>query len=323
LDDAVNLVRTRLRDSLGLPFPGVLLLTLPANSAPDAAVVFEVHGVPVLAFQVPPQHLLLAFPAGQPPAHVADGFVGPALFGIATQWVPQAAVPDGIDASALHGPESALALTMLRIIETRPHKFVGVQEALILSHQLEQELPELDREMRQAVPLPRLAEVCRLLLEEGISLRDLSGLAQALVDYAAREKDTTQLVEKVRCALSDQITHQHTNAKGELAAVIFSPELEEQLAAAVRVNTRGSHLPLPQSVKEALLRQVERAFAGKSVSGLTAVLLVHTPELRPALRSLLRESGLSQRAVLSVDELRPNLNVLVVGEVDQDVLQQQ
>jgi type III secretion protein V len=187
----------------------------------------------------------------------------------------------------------------------------------VLANQLEAQLPELEREMRQSAPLPRVAEVCRMLLEEGISLRDLRGLAQALVDHASKEKDNQALVEKVRRALCDQITHQFTNAKGELAAVILSPEIEEQLSAGIRVSTKGSSLSLPQSIKEALLKQIERALKSKGVPGLTSVLLVHTPDIRPALRTLLKDSGLSLSPVLSADELRPNLNVLVIGEVNE------
>ncbi len=316
LDEAVALARTQLRESMGLPFPGLVL----GSTSESGTVTFDVHGVPALSFAMPAGHALVAMMPNARVTHLKESQGGPDLFGLATRWVPVAELPGDLDPTWIHGPEAALVLAMRRLIENRPHKFIGVQEALVLSHQLEAELPELDREMRQAAPLPRVAEVCRWLLEEGVSLRDLSGLAQALVDHAAKEKDTGQLVEKVRRALSDQITHQHTNAKGELAAVILSPELEEQLAASVRVSSKGSNLALPQSPKDALLDQLTRAFQGKTVPGLTAVLLVHTPEIRPALRSLLKESGLFNRAVLSVDELRPNLNVMVVGEVDHAVL---
>jgi type III secretion protein V len=325
LDDAVNLVRTSLRQTLGLPFPGVALGT----NTHSSTVTFEVHGVPVLAFQVPADHMLVAILPTQKLEHLPTGIHGTDLFGLGTRWVPQTETTGSIDPSTVHSLEAALALALQRTIETRAHQFIGVQEALVLAHQLESQLPELEREMRQSAPLPRVAEVCRMLLEEGISLRDLRdlrdlrGLAQALVDHANKEKDTPALVEKVRRALSDQITHQHTNTKGELAAVILSPELEEQLSAGVRVSTKGSSLALPQSIKEALLTKIGRALKGKGVPGLTTVLLVHTPEIRPALRALLRESDLSNATVLSVDELKPNLNVLVVGEVDQSVLSAQ
>lgn len=316
LDEAVATARNRLRESLGLPFPGLVLGT----TTESGTVTFDVHGVPALSFVVPANHVLLSPAAKSPSARIHGGQSGPDLFGLVTRWVPVDELPEGIDPALVHNVEASLALSLQRLIENRPYKFLGVQEALVLSRQLEAELPELDREMRQAAPLPRMAEVCRWLLEEGVSLRNLSGLAQALVDYAAKEKDTGQLVEKVRRALTDQITHQHTNARGELAAVILSPELEEQLAASVRVSSKGSSLALPQIPKDALLDQLTRAFQGETVPGLTAVLLVHTPEIRPALRNLLKESALSVHAVLSVDELRPNLNVMVVGEVNHSAL---
>jgi len=313
LDDAVARSRLHLREALGLPFPGLAL----AEGAAHGQVAFDVHGVPALQFHVPAAHALLVMREGSRAANFSGAEAGPDLFGLATRWVPMDVVSDQWEPELVHELESALAFAMQRLIESRPHKFIGVQEALVLSHQLESELPELDKEMRQAAPLPRLAEVCRRLLEEGVSLRDLSGLAQALVDHAAKEKDTGQLVEKVRRALTDQITHQHTNAKGELAAVILTPELEEQLASSVRVSSRGSSLALPQGPKDALLADLGRAFTASAVPGLSAVLLVHVPEIRPALRSLLKESELFGRPVISVEELRPHLNVLVVGEVGQ------
>jgi type III secretion protein V len=317
LDDAVARMRAAVRAAWGLPFPGVAL----NSDAPSGTVVIDVHGIPAIQFAVPSDHrLVIVQPDARVPA-LPGGRPGPNLLGLSSQWTPAPAVPEGVDAAALHEPEAVLALALERLIDSRPHKFFGVQEALVLSQRLEAELPELEREMRQAVPLPRLAEIGRALLEEGISLSHLAAIAQALVDHAAREKDTSQLVEKVRRALSDQITHQHTNARGELAAVILSPDLEDRLAAAVRVSSRGSHLALPTTVKQSLLAAIGKTFHARSVPGLRTVLLVHTPEIRPALRTLLRESETADHAVLAVDELRPNLNVLVIGEVAAPVLQ--
>jgi type III secretory pathway component EscV len=315
LDDAVARMRAAVRTTWGLPFPGVAL----SSDAPSGTVAVDVHGIPAIQFAVPSDHRLLIAPPNTRVPALAGGQRGPELLGLGSHWTPSA--PDGVDASALHEPEAVLALVLKRLIDLRPHKFFGVQEALVLSQRLEAELPELEREMRQAVPLPRLAEIGRALLEEGVSLSHLAAIAQALVDHAAREKDTAQLVEKVRRSLSDQITHQHTNARGELAAVILSPELEDQLAAAVRVSSRGSHLALPTTLKESLLSAIGDAFQARSVAGLRAVLLVHTPEIRLALRALLRESDMGERTVLAVDELRPNLNVLVISEVAASVLQ--
>jgi type III secretory pathway component EscV len=316
LDDAVARMRAAVRTTWGLPFPGVAL----SADAPSGMVGIDVHGIPAIQFTVPSDHrLVIVQPNARVPA-LTGGQPGPDLLGLSTHWTPAPAVPESVEADA-HEPEAVLALVLKRLIDMRPHKFFGVQEALVLSQRLEAELPELEREMRQAVQLPRLAEIGRALLEEGISLSHLAAIAQALVDHGAREKDTSQLVEKVRRALSDQITHQHTNARGELAAVILSPELEDQLAAAVRVSSRGTHLALPTTVKDSLLAAVGQAFQARSLPGLRAVMLVHTPEIRLALRALLRESEMGDRTVLAVDELRPNLNVLVIGEVAASVLQ--
>jgi type III secretion protein V len=312
LDAAVAEMRIGLLSRLGIPFPGV---ALSFGSTLETAVRIDVHGVPVLSFEVPEGH---ALSLADSEAGLLNGMLpGPNLFGMATNWTPTERSAEGDHLSI----ESALALSLQRVIETRAHKFIGVQEALVLSQRLEAELPELERELRQIVPLPRLAEVCRLLVEERVSLRDLSGLAQALVDNAAKEKDTPQLVEKVRRALADQISHQHSNAEQELAAVLLSPELEEQLAAAVRISSRGSQFALPPVARQGLVTQIERLLKKQHLPGLGNVLLVHTGEIRPALRALMRDAGFADWPVLSVDELRPNLHVRVLGDVELAALQ--
>ncbi|MDT7836035.1 flagellar biosynthesis protein FlhA [Aquabacterium sp. OR-4] len=281
----------------------------------DARLLDEAVGTERLRLQ---QQLGLPFPGLMlvPATHEAPA--GQLVFEV--HGVPVLSLAfDSLEA-ANDGPEAALAQALRQVIEARASRFMGVQEALVLTQMLEAQMPELERELRQCTPLPRLAEVARRLLDEGVSLRDLPGLAQALVDHAAREKDTTALVEKVRQALGDQITHQHANAKGELAALVLAPELEDQLAAALRASVQGSHLALPHAAREGLLLAMAQAMARRQVPGLRTVLLVHTATLRPALRVLLRDSSLADRAVLCAGELRANLNVLVVDEIGPDSL---
>lgn len=262
------------------------------------------------------QHTLgLPFPGLTLAPAAADAPAGQVVFELHGVPVSQLALPAGAEDA-----EAMLARAMRQVIEARAERFMGVQEALVLTQLLESQMPELERELRQSTPLPRLAEVARRLLAEGVPLRDLPGLAQALVDHAAREKDTGALVEKVRQALGEQITHQHTQNGGQLAALVLAPELEEQLAGSLRSSLQGSHLALPHAAREGLLQAMAAALARRQVPGLQAVLLVHTATLRPALHALLRDTPLAGRAVLSADELRANLEVLVVDEVGPDCL---
>jgi len=104
--------------------------------------------------------------------------------------------------------------------------------------------------------------------------------------------------------------------------VLLSPELEEQLAAAVRVSARGSQFALHPGARQGLLARIEQLLRARQLPGLVSVLPVHMAEIRPALRALLRDSGHANQPVLSVEELRPNLHVRVLGDVEPQVLKQ-
>lgn len=319
LDELFGTLRGALQLSTGLPFPGVTL----AGGIEEGCVAVDVHGVPALTLVVPEGRALVPLALARA-RRWPVGLPGPVLVQLSTVWVSADEVTDGDgskdDALSLEG---SLAVLVRGVIESRPARFLGVQEAMVLMQQLEASFPQLERELRQAVPAPRLAEVGRRLLEERVSLHDLPQLAQALIDHAPREKDNAQLVERVRQALGEQLTHQYTNVRDELVAVILSPDLEDQLAGSLRVSSQGSSFALPQGAGEALVSGIARALEPTSAAaaqGLRTVVLVHTPALRSALRALLRDRGQGEAAVLSAEELRPNLNVLVVSEIGSSAL---
>jgi type III secretion protein V len=312
LDGAMAAERRQLTSEWGLPFPGVQLL--PCDAAGLLAI--DVHGVPVLQLQVDgPRCLALgAAPAGSE--------AGPDLFGQPTRWVDK---DEAVDSLSM---EKWLALAVRRCVSDRPDRFMDVQAALTLTQELEASHPEMESELRQMVPLPRLAEVCRMLLAEGISLSDLTGLAQALIDHAGREKDSVALVDKVRVSLSEQVTDRfverlasdHASA-GTLRAVLLAPQLEDQLAASVRVSNKGHQLVVPLAFRSGFLAQVEQLQWNqwRQQFKREAVLLVHRAELRPALRSFLLSAGLGRVPVLCADELVPDVQVTVLADVSLEM----
>src|SRR5262249_18519582 len=96
----------------------------------------------------------------------------------------------------------------LALVRARAADFVGIAETQHLLDQLEQVAPAL---VRQTVPKPLgvslLADVLRRLVEEGVSIRDLRAILEALSSVATAEKDPLNLTEFVRGQLRRATTY--------------------------------------------------------------------------------------------------------------------
>ena len=189
--------------------------------------------------------------------------------------------------------------------------FLGIQETRAILEGLEDKYGELTKEVLRIMPLQRIAESLRLLVDEGVSIRNRRGLLEAMVEWAGRESDAGRLTEHLRAALSRQISHQYADRNRVISAFVLAPSLEEQLRSAIRRQDKGRDL-LPEDMSRPLLMQLRKLCEMLPESDAT-VLLVH-PELRRGMRRLIVRAEL-QLPVLSFRELATEYNLQAVGNL--------
>jgi type III secretion protein V len=189
--------------------------------------------------------------------------------------------------------------------------FLGIQETRSILERLEDKYGELTKEVLRIMPLQRIAESLRLLVDEGVSIRNRRGLLEAMVEWAGRENDAGRLTEHLRAALSRQISHQYADRNRVISAFVLAPSLEEQLRSAIRRQDKGRDL-VPEDMSRPLLMQLRKLCEVLPESDAT-VLLVH-PELRRGMRRLIVRAEL-QLPVLSFRELATEYNLQAVGNL--------
>jgi type III secretion protein V len=189
--------------------------------------------------------------------------------------------------------------------------FLGIQETRSILERLEDRYGELTKEVLRIMPLQRIAESLRLLVDEGVSIRNRRGLLEAMVEWAGRENDAGRLTEHLRAALSRQISHQYADRNRVISAFVLAPSLEEQLRSAIRRQDKGRDL-VPEDMSRPLLMQLRKLCEVLPESDAT-VLLVH-PELRRGMRRLIVRAEL-QLPVLSFRELATEYNLQAVGSL--------
>jgi len=200
------------------------------------------------------------------------------------------------------------ALTVLR---HRAADFIGIAETQSLLDQLEQVAPAT---VRQVVPKPvsvtLLADILRRLVEEGVSVRDLRGVLEALSQVAQADKDPLNLAEYVRSQQRRAITHQLTSGSGELEVLLLDPAIEDTIRGAISRTAAGSFLTLGPAAARDVVRSIRRA--RDAATSDTSVLLTQ-PDVRRFVRKLV-EVELPELRVVSYAELLPEIAVKPLGK---------
>ena len=207
-------------------------------------------------------------------------------------------------------PDEIIAEHLLRVLRQHGHMFVGIQETQALLEGLQRTHPHLVREVVPKLVSPvLLADVLQRLAREGISLRHLGDVLEALAKRAGGESDAAVLGEEVRAALRRQITFKYSNSDGSVGVFFIDSMIEETVREAIRKTSAGSHLALEPALSGDIVAAVKRA-----VENVDSPIILTTGDIRRHLRGLL-ESEQPQVAVLAYQELLPEAKLQTLGRI--------
>ena len=151
-----------------------------------------------------------------------------------------------------------------------------------------------------------LSEILRRLVDEGLSIRDLKSILEALSQAPASEKDPLALTEQVRAHLRRAVTHQLTQGQARLSVIMLDPSLEEVIRTSVTRTSAGAFLALAPDAARDIVKAITRALQQAQTKGKTSVALMTAPDTRRFVRRLI-ETDLPQLKVVSPAELLPEI----------------
>ncbi len=170
--------------------------------------------------------------------------------------------------------------------------------------------------VRDMVPDPvsygLLTKVIQNLLREGIPVKDLLTIIEAIADNIEKTQDPDILTEFVRQSLSRLITSLYAK-DGVLTALSLSPEAEEFILKKVKEND-GYLPPLDPVFVQNLVKSVSEGVSHFLRQQLVPILLT-SPAVRRFVRTIL-EPYLPNVAVVSYSEIEPGIQLNIVGVVD-------
>jgi flagellar biosynthesis protein FlhA len=308
--DRVKGLRRKLAIDKGLIIPPVR--TRDNVSLIGDTYAIRLHGVEVAQGTAPPGRMLAI--GGGLDALPGETTTEP-VFGIPAKWVPAELRQQALVAGATVIDRSSVITTHLgEIASVQAGRLLSAQQVRILLDAVKGTDPAIVEEMAGAqVTLTDLHRVLCGLLDEGVPIRDLVRIIEAVTERARVSKDPEALLEAARTALGPAITALYAK-DGALPVITFDASLERGLAESVRPGDDGTVLAVDPALAEGLVTEVQSLALQAEQTGREPV-LVCTTRLRPALRRLLA-AAVPRLGVLSVNELGPQVTLDRIGVVN-------
>ena len=276
-------------------------------------------GVELSKSEVLPSHVLAIDPGTAQRGAIQGVATKEPAFGLPALWVPESMREQAqlagytvVDAS------SAIATHLSEIIKRHGHELLGRQEVQALLDETAKVHPRLVEELIPTLlPLGSVVRILGNLLREGIPIRDLRSVLEAIADHASSTKDPELLTEIARQALSRTITRQHQAPDGTLPVITLDPRLDRSLSEQVAALPQGGMLNLDPGTSQKLLTALKQAAERVAARGQQPVVLC-SPALRRHIRRL-TDRILRTVPVLGLNEIDAMVQLQSLDTIRLDV----
>jgi flagellar biosynthesis protein FlhA len=309
----VSMIRRQIAGELGIVIPAVRIHDELGMDSHE--YLLKVRGSEIARGRIMPGHLL-----AMDPGDAVGGLQGipttePA-FGLPAVWVHESARAEAESLGyTVVDAESMIVTHLTETIRSHAAELLTRQDVKALLDQLkESNAAVVEEVVPEVLSLGEIQRVLQSLLSEGVAVRDLGTIMEAIGDKARITRDTGLLTEYARQALGRAITAPHLDERLCLRAITLDPAIEQEVATSITQTTDGEYLaidpPRAQAIVGALRAQVEHATAQ---GGRGAVLLC-SARVRRHLRRLIAQAQ-PHLPVCSYNEIAPGVNVETIGVI--------
>jgi flagellar biosynthesis protein FlhA len=309
----VKTIRRQIASELGVVIPPVRIHDEVGLEAHEYVV--KVRGAEVAQGRILAGHQLAMDP-GDAVGQLSGVPTTEPAFGIPATWIPDAA---RAEAEALGytvvDRESVIVTHLTETIRANAGDMLTRQDTRQLLDQLkETNAAVVEEVVPDVLQLGEVQRVLQNLLREGVSVRDLGTIVEAIGDKARVTRDPSVLAEYARQALGRTITAPHLDAERKLRAISLDPAVEQEVSDSIAQTADGEYLVMEPSRAQMLVSMLKEQVDTSLAHGGRPVLLC-SARVRRHLRRLC-EQALPQLPVCSYNEVMPGIRVETVGVVN-------
>lgn len=224
-------------------------------------------------------------------------------FGIPARWISEdKKVMADVAGYTLIDPVSVMITHLSEIIRKHCHEILTRQDVKTMVENIKATNPTMVEDLiPNVVSYGYLQKVLAMLLSEGIPIRDMETILEALGDHAAAMKDIDIMVEYVRQSLKRTVTRRFAEANS-LRVITIDPRIEDMIVASVKKSDQGSYLSMdPETIQRIVAKTTDEVNKIKDV--IPTVIVLTSPIVRVYFKKM-------------IDQFIPGLTVLSYSEID-------
>lgn len=313
VEDMIPKMRQALYQDLGVRFPGVHVRTEAPNLEADEYSIF-LNEVPTVRGKIFETALLTTENAETLRRYNVPFTTTKNALGQPSVWVDRKYQEILQKANIkFWKPLEVIILHLSYFYKQHAADFIGIQEVRGILEFIEKSYPDLVKEVTRLVPLQKMTEIFKRLVQEQISIKDLRTILEALSEWAQTEKDTVLLTEYVRSSLKRYISYKYSQGQSILSVYLLDPEIEDMVRGAIKQTSAGSYLALDPDSVQLILNAARAVIVPTPVGGQPPVMLTAI-DVRRFARKLI-EGEFPEMAVVSYQEIVPEIRIQPLGRI--------
>ena len=211
-------------------------------------------------------------------------------------------------------PSTAIATHMNKVLRDNGAELLSHDETQKLLDKLATRSPKLVEELVPGkLGLGVVTRTLQNLLNEGVPIRDMRTIAEALMEASARTQDPEMLTSLVRPKLGRMIVQSLLENRSTLAVMTLDPSLEQLLHNLLQQNANNANIVLEPGLAESLFSALRNSVRSVEEQGYPAVLVV-SPQIRLWLARTVRHRA-QDLTVLSYSEIPDEQEVKVIQTI--------
>lgn len=303
LFDRLVMIRRQCALELGIIVP-IIRLRDNIQLEPNQYII-KINGIEISKSEIMFDHYMAMNPGG-----ANDGIEGidttePA-FNLPAKWInEQEREKAEILGYTVVDPPSVIATHLTEIIKRHSFELLSRQEVKKLIDNIKETQPTLvDELIPNQMTIGEIQKVLKNLLKEGVSIRNMGSILEALADHASLTRDTDMLTEYARQSLARFISKQFITTY-PAKVITVDKSLEQRIIDSIQQTDRGNYVSMDPEILQALLASLS-GLIQKLLSLGEQPIVITAPIVRLYFKRL-------------SEQLAPDLIVLSYNEIDASV----
>ena len=312
LTEQIKALRRQLAIELGFVMPPVRILDN-MQLEPNAYKV-RIKEVEAGSGEIYANQLMVMDPYGNPIDLPGTHTTEP-TFGLPATWIEPALRDEAeLRGFSIIDPSTVISTHLTEVLKANVADLLSYSNVQSLLSGLPKDQQKLVEDIVPGlISVSGVQRVLQTLLNERISIRDLSTILEGIAEIAGPNRSVQTIAEHVRSRLARQLCAANLGPDGNLPLLTLGPQWERDFAEAMVGDGDTRHLAMAPSRLQQFIGAIQSAYERAAQQGELPVLIT-SPSIRPHVRSII-ERFRPQTVVMSQNEVHPRVRLKTVGSV--------